>query len=157
MPHSCDHGLHKTIHHFGWDRSNTPALTVASGETVEFETVDASGGQLTPNSTSADIARMDFSRVNPVTGPVFVFEAEPGDAIKVTILGMAPSGWGWTANIPGFGLLADQFEEPALHLWTYDVATMAPSAYGPGGRVPLKPFCGTIGLAPAVTLRSPSR
>ena len=54
----------------------------------------------------------------------------------------APSGWGWTANIPGFGLLADQFKEPALHLWTYDAATLAPAMFGPGARVPLKPFCG---------------
>ena len=67
----------------------------------------------------------------------------------MTLLDFTPSGWGWTANIPGFGLLADQFKEPALHIWTYDTQRMAPAAYGPGGRVPLKPFCGTIGLAPA--------
>ena len=59
-----------------------------------------------------------------------------------------PSGWGWTANIPGFGLLADQFPEPALHIWKYDPSRPRP-LYGPGGRVPLKPFAGTIGLAPA--------
>ncbi len=49
-----------------------------------------------------------------------------------------PCGYGWTANIPGFGLLADQFKDPALHVWSYDTATMAPSAFGPGGRVPLE-------------------
>lgn len=149
MAHGCDHSLHKTIHHHGWDRDNAPALRVAPGETVEFDTVDASGGQLSPGSTAEDIGRMDFGKVNPVTGPVFIDGAEPGDAVKVTILGLAPSGWGWTANIPGFGLLADQFAEPALHVWSYDTAAMAPAAFGPGGRVPLKPFCGTIGLAPA--------
>jgi acetamidase/formamidase len=46
-------------------------------------------------------------------------------------------------------LLADDFKEPALHLWKYDAESLAPAMYGPGGRVPLKPFCGTIGLAPA--------
>jgi acetamidase/formamidase len=45
--------------------------------------------------------------------------------------------------------LADQFKEPALHLWKYDAKALTPALYGPGGRVPLKPFCGTIGLAPA--------
>jgi acetamidase/formamidase len=149
MPHSCDHGLHKTIHHFGWDRANPPALKVAPGDTVEFETIDASGGQLSAQSTAADIAGLDFSRVNPVTGPVYIDGAEPGDAVKVTILGLTPSGWGWTANIPGFGLLADQFPEAALNIWTYDARALTPAAYGPGGKVPLKPFCGTIGLAPA--------
>jgi acetamidase/formamidase len=97
----------------------------------------------------ADVPGLDFAKVNPVTGPVLVDGAQPGDALKVTIQGFQPSGWGWTANIPGFGLLADQFTEPALHLWNYDTTTMAPAMYGPGGRVPLKPFTGTIGVAPA--------
>ena len=155
MPESTStHGhAHRTIHgahaHFGWDNSFVPALTVAPGERVEFETVDASGGQFSPASTVADVGRLDFGTVNPVTGPVYVDGAEPGDLLKVEILSFGPSGWGWTALIPGFGLLADQFPEPALHLWKYDSASLAPAAFGPGGRVPLKPFAGTIGLAPA--------
>lgn len=144
-----NHTIHQHQCHFGWNKSNPPVVRVAPGESIEFHPVDSSGGQLTPASTVADIARLDFGKVNPVAGPVFVEGAEPGDAIKVTLLNFAPSGWGWTANIPGFGLLADQFKEPALHIWKYDAATLAPAMYGPGGRVPLKPFCGTIGLAPA--------
>lgn len=142
------HTIHSQHHHFGWDNSNPPALTVAPGESIEFETVDASGGQLTANSSVANVATLDFAKVNPVTGPVFIDGAEPGDALKVTIESFAPSGWGWTAIIPGFGLLADQFPEPALNIWRYDADGLGPSAYGPGGAVPLKPFCGTIGLAP---------
>jgi acetamidase/formamidase len=84
-----------------------------------------------------------------VTGPVFVDGAEPGDALKITIDEFEPSGFGWTANIPGFGLLADQFTEPALNLWKYDAAALTPALYGRNGRVPLKPFAGTIGVAPA--------
>jgi acetamidase/formamidase len=146
-PH--DHTLHGAHHHFGWDRSIPPVLTVAPGSTIEFECLDASGGQLTRDSTVADVAALDFGKVNPVTGPVFVEGAAPGDAVKVTIHEFKPSGFGWTANIPGFGLLAEQFTEPALHIWKYDAATLAPALFGPGGRVPLKPFAGTIGLAPA--------
>lgn len=149
MHHHCDHKLHRTLHHHGWDASLPPALEIAPGESVEFETHEASGGQLSEHSRAADVARLDFRRVNPVTGPVWIDGAEPGDAVKVTVLSMSPGGWGWTANIPGFGLLADQFPEPALHLWKYDPAGRQPAAFGPGGRVPLKPFCGTIGLAPA--------
>ncbi len=126
-----------------------PTLKIAPGESIEFHTVDSSGGQLTAKSKLADLNTLDFGKVNPVCGPVFIDGAEPGDAIKVTLLEFGPSGWGWTANIPGFGLLADQFKDPALHIWKYDVKTMAPAMYGPGGKVPLKPFCGTIGLAPA--------
>jgi len=149
MKRAAAHTIHSRHHHFGWDNANPPALTVAPGETVELETVDASGGQLGPASTVGDVAAMDFAKVNPVTGPIRVDGARPGDALKVTILGFAPSGWGWTALIPGFGLLADQFPAPALNLWSYDTGRLAPAAYGPGGRVPLKPFAGTLGLAPA--------
>ena len=69
--------------------------------------------------------------------------------MKVTLRKFIPSGIGWTANIPGFGLLADQFKDPALHVWKYDPIGMTPALYGPGGKVPLKPFAGTIGCAPA--------
>ncbi|MCB1377357.1 MAG: acetamidase/formamidase family protein [Alphaproteobacteria bacterium] len=147
--HKHNHTIHQHQCHFGWNRDNAPAVRIAPGESIEFHPVDSSGGQLTPDSTVADIPNLDFAKVNPVAGPVFIDGAEPGDAIKVTLLDFAPSGWGWTANIPGFGLLADQFKDPALHIWKYDAATLAPAMYGPGGRVPLKPFCGTIGLAPA--------
>jgi acetamidase/formamidase len=141
------HTIHSHQHHFGWDNSNAPILTIAPGETIIFDCPDASGGQLTAGSTVADVARMDFGRINPVVGPVFIDGAKPGDALKITIGDFVPSGFGWTANIPGFGLLADQFTEPALHIWSYDKATMAPAAFSSAARVPLKPFTGTIGLA----------
>jgi acetamidase/formamidase len=146
---SANRTIHEAQHHFGWDRSIPPVATVAPGTVLEFECPDASGGQLSAQSTVADVARIDFARVNPVTGPVFIDGAEPGDALKVTFHEFRPSGWGWTANIPGFGLLADQFTEPALHIWTYDKVAMTPAAFSPIGKVPLKPFTGTIGLAPA--------
>jgi acetamidase/formamidase len=147
MSSSRRHTIHREHHHFGWDNANQPVLTVAPGDTVEFEVVEASGGQLSQDSTVADVAALDFAKVNPVTGPVYVDGVEPGDALKVTIESFTPVGWGWTALIPGFGLLADQFPDPALHIWRYDARSLAPAAYGPGGRVPLKPFCGTIGVA----------
>ena len=149
MPSSRAHTLHERHSHIGWNNAFPPVLTVAPGESVEFHTIDSSGGQIGPKSTVADIAALDFGKVNPVTGPVRIDGAAPGDAIKVTVLSFRPSGWGWTAIIPGFGLLADRFTEPALNLWTYDAGSLAPALLGPGGRVPLRPFCGTIGLAPA--------
>lgn len=147
MPASHCHTIHR--HHFGWDRSIAPVAHIAPGESLEFDVADASAGQLSPSSLAGDIARLDFSKVNPVTGPIFIDGAQPGDILKVTLLSFLPSGWGWTANIPGFGLLADDFREPALHVWSYDSATLSPAAFGRWGNVPLKPFTGTIGVAPA--------
>jgi acetamidase/formamidase len=140
-----------TIHqrHYGWDNSLAPAARIAPGDTLEFDVADSSAGQLSEHSTVENVNRLDFGRINPVSGPVFVDGAEPGDVLKVTLLSFAPSGWGWTANIPGFGLLADEFQESALHIWRYDSQTLAPSLFGRWAKVPLKPFTGTIGVAPA--------
>lgn len=145
----CTHTIHGVNHHFGWNREFKPVLTCAPGETILFECIDSSGGQIGLGATVDAVKALDFTRVNPVTGPLFVDGAEPGDALKITIHDFHPSGVGWTANIPGFGLLADQFTEPALHVWSYDKAAREPAAFGPGGKVPLKPFPGTIGNAPA--------
>jgi acetamidase/formamidase len=149
MCNKCDYTIHGRNHHFGWDNSFVPAERVAPGSTIEFECLDSSGGQFTAESSVADVPKLDFAKVNPVTGPIYVDGAEPGDALKVTIEVFKPSGFGWTANIPGFGLLADQFKEPALNIWTYDAGLLEPALYGKNGRVPLKPFAGTIGNAPA--------
>lgn len=140
-----------TIHHqhHGWDRSIAAVTRIAPGESLEFDVADASGGQLRETSAVADVERLDFGKINPVTGPVHIDGAEPGDVLKVTLLSFVPSGWGWTANIPGFGLLAEDFKTPALHIWRYDADRLAPALFGSWGKVPLKPFTGTIGLAPA--------
>lgn len=141
--------IHAAHTHLGWDNSLVPVETVAPGSVLEFECLDSSSGQLTRESTLEDVAKLDFAKVNPVTGPVYVDGAEPGDTLVVKIHEFRPCGFGWTANIPGFGLLADQFKDPALHVWTYDKANPTVSAYAPFGKVPLKPFAGTIGVAPA--------
>lgn len=147
MASNCNHTIHRHQHHFGWDNALPPAETVAPGATIIFHCIDSSAGQIGPSSTLDSVTTLDFSRVNPVSGPIFVDGAEPGDALKITIQSFAPSGFGWTANIPGFGLLADQFTDPGLVLWKYDPATLAPAMFGREGAVPLKPFAGTIGNA----------
>lgn len=141
------HIVGNTSKHFGWDNSIEPVLKIAPGDTVEFDTVDAGGGQLDIHSTVEDVARFDFSKVNPAFGPVYIDGAEPGDALEVTIVHLETDGWGWTANIPGFGLLADRFKEPALHIWKFDRQRPVSAEFMPGGVVPLRPFPGILGNA----------
>lgn len=143
------HTIHARNCHCGWNNALAPVLTVAPGETMLFECRDASDGQISPSSGPEAIMTLDGERTNPVTGPVYVDGAEPGDALKITIGEFIPSGFGWTAIIPGFGLLADDFRAPALHLWNYDASLSAPAAYSDIARIPLRPFAGTIGVAPA--------
>ena len=152
MCKDCNYTIHGAQHHFGWDNTLPPALRAEPGSTILFHCNDSSAGQLGPSSTVADVLNLDFGKINPVSGPIYIEGAEPGDAVKVTIESFAPrvfdgAGFGWTANIPGFGLLADQFTEAALHVWKYDPTSMAPALWGTEGRVPLKPFAGTIGNA----------
>lgn len=137
--------IHRARHHFGWDNSFEPVLTVRPGDEVEFEITEASGGQLGPESTVGDVGGLDFSKVNPVTGPVFVDGTRPGDALVVDIVDLTPSEWGWTAIIPGFGLLADDFPKPSLHISSTDRRGVEWTA---GIRLPFRPFPGTIGVAP---------
>ena len=133
--------------HLAWDPAIEPIETVGSGDVVEFDLLDASGGQLSAASTVEDLLRLDFDRVDQVNGPIAVAGAEPGDTLQVELLEFEPADWGWTAAIPGFGLLADQFPDPALRI------SRVPGPGGraeflPGVRVPVAPFCGEVGVAP---------
>ncbi|MBO8127370.1 MAG: acetamidase/formamidase family protein [Firmicutes bacterium] len=130
--------------HIGWDNSLKPVLTVVPGEEVVIEALEASGGQITADSGVEAVEKLDFSKVNPITGPVYVEGAEPGDALVVDLLGFEGSGWGWTAIIPGFGLLAEEFDRPALQIAKYDEKVVE---FAPGIELPTRPFPGTIGVA----------
>lgn len=139
--------------HLAWDPSIPPIETVPSGAIVEFDCLDASNGQLTAGSTVADLASLDFARVDQVNGPIAVEGVGPGGALEIEVLELTTDDWGWTASIPGFGLLAEDFPEPA-----YKVTRLTPGArhaeFWPGVSVPLAPFCGEMGVAPATGPRS---
>jgi acetamidase/formamidase len=132
--------------HLAWDRSLAPIVTVDSGAVIEVDALDASCGQITAQSTIDDLKNLDFGRVDQVNGPIAVRGAEPGDSLEVELLSFEPAAWGWTACIPGFGLLADDFPEPALRISRLD---RGQCEFLPGIRIPLAPFCGELGVAPA--------
>ena len=131
---------------FGWDNGVAPILEISPGDLVTLDIQDGGGGQVTPSSRSEDIPSLDFTRVNPVTGPIFVKGASPGDALEVSLLEFRPKDWGWTAIIPGFGLLADRFSAPYLKIWEVDPnSDFVP--FSDRITIPLRPFPGTIGVA----------
>ncbi|WP_027965040.1 acetamidase/formamidase family protein [Halalkalibacillus halophilus] len=140
-----NHTIHKHCHHTVWDKNLKPVTSVAPGESVHFEVHDASGGQLSQQSTAVDVPNLDFSKVNPVTGPVYVEGAEPGDTLEVEIEHFGTMSWGWTAIIPGFGLLNEQFSDPYLKVW--DLNNQQIAKFADGIEIPTKPFPGTIGVA----------
>jgi len=140
------HRLSQEHTHCRWDQSLTPLVTVEPGDIVELETKEASSGQIVPGSSTDILSRLDFSVIHPLTGPVAIVGAEPGDLLEVEVLDIRVKEWGWTAVIPGFNLLADEFSDTYLKVWEL----RGDHAYfKPGIRIPLEPFCGVMGVAPA--------
>jgi acetamidase/formamidase len=142
------HAVRREAFNYVWDSSIEPALEVDSGDLVEFTVRDASDEQIQADSTSEDVAKLDFEHVNPVSGPVYVKDARPGDVLAIEILEFQPMDWGWTALIPGFGLLADEFPEPWLRISRVE-AERRKVVFAEGIELPYVPFPGTIGVAPA--------
>lgn len=133
--------------HVKWSRKIEPKLTVSSGQTVSFDAIDSSNGQLTPASDASAIKTLDLGIANPVFGPIYVQDAQPGDVIKVEVLNLEVADWGWSAIIPGFGLLAEDYPEPEIKIWSLD--REKGYAQFKDMRIPLRPFLGCMGLAPA--------
>jgi acetamidase/formamidase len=131
--------------HTVWDRSIEPVTTVQPGDTVTFEVANSSGGQIERDSSVEAVRALDFSAVNPVTGPVRVEGAAPGDVLVVELLDIDVEDWGWTANIPGFGLLADDFPDAHLAISTVADGRVRMST---GVELQVVPMVGTIGVAP---------
>jgi acetamidase/formamidase len=134
--------------HFTWDTGNEPVLTIDSGDTVIAHTRDVSDNQIGPNSTTADIANLDWDRVYPLAGPIAVKGAEPGDTLAIEILDLHTQGWGWTAILPGgLGLLPDDF--PDAYLRIFDLSPGDVTWFREDIGIPLEPFLGTMGVCPA--------
>ncbi|KAG2117643.1 hypothetical protein BD769DRAFT_1301148, partial [Suillus cothurnatus] len=123
-----------------------PALHVKSGDEITFDCVDALNGQLTAESTVATLETINMGAFNPVNGPVFVDGAQPGDTLQVDILRIENPEWGWTGLFPGFGLLADEFPEPALKIWKLEPEGFAWFDEKKNIKVPLGPFAGEMGV-----------
>jgi acetamidase/formamidase len=132
--------------HSRWNAALPPRLTVAPGDTVHFECVDSSGAQVHPTTTLEEFQHIDRGLIHALTGPVAIAGAEPGDVLQIDVLDVQHKGWGWSSVIPGLGFLKQRFAEPFLFHWELDgplSRSLAPAV------LPLRPFCGIMGVAPA--------
>ncbi len=128
-----------------------PILHIDPGDSVAVQTIDAMDGQLLPGSMAADVASASFFRVHPMTGPIHIAGAEPGDLLAVRIDDVEPAPFGVTAVIPGSGFLRDLFDEPFIVHWTM-ADGYAISRELPGLRIRDRSFPGVIGVAPSQQL-----
>jgi acetamidase/formamidase len=139
------HHLDDTQPHAFWDNSYPARLRIQPGDTVVFETLEASAGQVVPDSPSTVVANLNFDFIHPLTGPVYMEGAEPGDALAVDIVSIKHKGWGWNAVIPGFGLLAEDFPDPYLHIYKLGETSCE---FRSDIHIPYEPFCGVMGVGP---------
>jgi len=141
------------VGHNRWHPDIAATAEIEPGMTVGMETRDAFDGQLSMRSDIDDVRNCDLGRVHPLTGPVYVTGAEPGDLLEVKILGVLPEAIGFTTQMPGFGFLRDVFTEPHIVRWNIE-GDYAQSDDLPGVRIPGAPFMGVIGTAPSHELLS---
>jgi amidase len=129
---------------FSFRPNAEPVLRVRPGEVVRFDTspepierLFAAGAEWTEV--------VDVCAINAVTGPVFIEGVMPGDAVSVEVLAVEPRDWGWSAAIPGFGLLDGLLPGPMLECLPIQDDEVIVSERV---RLPLRPMIGCLGLAP---------
>ena len=141
------HHLHDEQVHFTWDAGNQPVLSIDSGDTVVVWTRDVSDNQIKPDSDTSVIDGLDWDRVYPLSGPIAIDGAQPGDTLAIEILDIHTQGWGWTAILPGLGLLPEDF--PNAYLRVFDLSHGDVAYMRDDIAIPLEPFLGTMGVCPA--------
>jgi len=142
----AEHFLSAEPTHSRWDNALKPRLIIDPGDIVHLECADSSGSQVCPGSTVENFLAIDRSRIHALTGPIAIHGAEPGDALAIAVLEVAHKGWGWSSVIPGLGFLKERFCQPHLFHWELVgdlTCSLAPAL------VPLRPFCGVMGVARA--------
>ena len=143
--------------HNRWHPDIPPVLCVDPDDTVVMETRDAFDGIITLKTTLEDLRRIDLklalSLLHPLTGPVFINGAEPGDLLEVHIVDVTPQPFGFTTILPRFGFLRDYFPNFFLVRWKID-GTSAVSPDLPGVRIPAGAFMGIMGVAPSRASRA---
>lgn len=136
------------VGHNRWHPDIPAIARVAPGQRIVLETRDALDGQVTPQTKAADLPGMDLTVAHPLTGPLWIEGAEPGDLLAVHIVDVEPDSFGFTSHLPGFGFMRDDFPDPWLFTWRIHNGH-AESTGIPGVRIGDASFSGTLGVAPS--------
>jgi len=139
------HFVGRDSFHYLWSRDHKPVLKIAPKDVVSFEINDVSSWQVTKDSSS-ERSGFDQSKLYPLSGPVYIEGAEPGDTLTVDVLDVVNGDFGWSVILPGEGLL-EEFQRPYLYKW--DLKTKDFALFEKGIKIPIRPFCGVMGVAPA--------
>jgi acetamidase/formamidase len=147
---SREHVIDPRVVHHDWDETVPPLLEIESGDVIHFDLLEAGNRQVKPGDHFEDVT-FDFDTLYNLSGPVTIAGAEPGDTLAIDVLNLEHGSWGWTAILPGFGLLPDDF--PEGYLRTFDIEGKEAADFGGGITVPLRPFMGVMGVQPGGGVR----
>jgi acetamidase/formamidase len=141
-----NHTITRDEFHYFCNKKHKPILEIEPGERVKFEVNEVSSWQITKKSRAKDLLKIDDRKLYPLAGPIYVRGTEVGDALSVKIENVMPESWGWSAIIPGLGLLPE-FKKP--YLWIWDISNRKFGQFKREIKVPLHAFCGVMGVAPS--------
>jgi formamidase len=137
--------------HVGHNRYHpdiAPVAEVGEGEEIALETRDSLDGQIRPGMVEADLPAVEAGAIHPLTGPVFVKGAEPGDILEIEFTDIIAQPVAFSCILPGLGFLREVFANPFLVHWEIRDG-WATSAQIPGVRIPGAPFMGISAVAPS--------
>jgi acetamidase/formamidase len=149
---SREHVIDPRVIHHDWDETVAPILEVESGDVIHYDLLEAGNRQIKPGDTFDDVT-FDFDTLYNLSGPVTVAGAAPGDTLCIDVLHLEHGDWGWTAILPGFGLLPGDF--PTGHVRTFDLAGKDAAEFDAAITIPLRPFMGVMGVNPGGGARLP--
>ena len=122
-------------------------IKVPDGSIIEAYTQEATGGQLSMNSTLEEFEKVDMDKVHTLTGPIYIEGAEVGDVLAVELLDLEPGDWGWTGMGPEFGFLAGETEARGFKTYKLDKENNL-IHFSENISIPMSPFPGVMGVAP---------
>lgn len=128
---------------YSFSPDNEPVERALPGEIVVFETVDAFGGQIRDGDTP--LSSIDWSRVNPATGPLYIDGAEPGDTLIVDILDIEVGDRAIIAAVPGAGVLGYRDLRPRVKVLPISKGLLTFN----GIKLISRPMIGVVGVSPS--------
>lgn len=137
------HRLGRPAVHYDWDARRPAALWVDSGDVVELDLPSGEDDQLGSDSTADDLARLDWSRLHALVGPIGVHGLLPGETLQIDLLDLLPASSGFVMHRPGVGVL----DSPAPYLRVLDID----GGVARFGDIELRtsPMLGVVGVVPA--------
>ncbi|MFT5134468.1 MAG: acetamidase/formamidase, partial [Gammaproteobacteria bacterium] len=133
--------------HNKFSRNEKVVLAVKPGAIIEVFTEETTDKQLNLHSTVEDLMSISSDPIHPLTGPVYVDGAEPGDVLAVTLHEIELGDWGFAAIMPNFGFLAGEINGPYIR--TFELGKDKKEIqFTDKIKIPLKPFPGVMGVAP---------